>query len=268
MDVIKLYIIYKMMVKLKDMDTTLNRDLGNLQRRSLKEEIFDILHGKIIAGDVSPGDWLRQEEIATQLGVSMTPVREALDLLVSVGLAERVPYRGVRVPQPSPEEIAEAYAMRILLEAAGARAAAINREQAQVDELKRILFRMKGLLSLEDISTLRQLSRQFHQSVVSIGGNSSLDKMYENVMNTFPDWMLYEYLFRHTDMLESSLADEYDDHMKLVEAIEAGDFARAEQTAITHIRNLGKDLEIFLDISHEVLESKARLLNASFAPGE
>jgi DNA-binding GntR family transcriptional regulator len=244
------------------------KTIDNLQRKSLKEEIFDILHGKIIAGDVTPGEWLRQEDIATQLGVSMTPVREALDLLVSVGLAERVPYRGVRVPQPSADEIAEAYAMRILLEAAGARAAALNRKQAQVDELKRILSRMKGLLSLEDMSTMRQLSRQFHQAVVAIGGNSTLDRLYEMVMNSFPDWMLYEYMFRHADLLESSLADEYKEHMALVEAIEIGDANLAEQQAIMHIRGLGEDLGTFLGISKEVLESKARLLNASFSPEE
>jgi len=243
-------------------------DLENLQRRSLKEEIFDVLHERIIAGKASPGEWLRQDDIATQLGVSMTPVREALDLLVSVGLAERVPYRGVRVPQPSADEIAEAYAMRILLEGAGAHAAALKREQTQVDELKRILSRMKGLLSLNDMSTLRQLSRQFHQSVVAIGGNGSLDKLYEMIMNTFPDWMLYEYLFRHTDLLEQSLADEYEEHMKLVEAIEAEDAALAEQMAISHIRSLGEDLVAYLSISQEVLESKARLLSASFSPGE
>lgn len=244
------------------------KDLENLQRRSLKEEIFDVLHEKIIAGKTSPGEWLRQDDIATQLGVSMTPVREALDLLVSVGLAERVPYRGVRVPQPTEEEIAEAYAMRLLLEGAGARAAAVYREQAQVDELKRILSRMKGLLSLEDMSTLRQLSRQFHQSVVAISGNSTLNRLYEMVMNVFPDWMLYEYLFRHTDMLESSLADEYREHMSLVEAIETGDADLAERQAIAHIRGLGEDLGTFLGISQELLESKARNLSASFSPEE
>jgi DNA-binding GntR family transcriptional regulator len=242
------------------------KDLENLQRKPLKEEIFDVLHEKIIAGKVRPGEWLRQDDIATQLGVSMTPVREALDLLVSVGLAERVPYRGVRVPQPSADEIAEAYAVRLLLESAGARAAALRREQVQVDELKRILSRMKGLLSLNDMSTLRQLSRQFHQSVVAIGGNSTLDRLYEMVMNSFPDWMLYEYLFRHADLLESSLADEYQEHMTLVEAIETGDADLAERQAIAHIRGLGEDLETFLGISHEVLESKARTLRASFSP--
>jgi len=250
------------------------KELENLQRRSLKEEIFDVLHERIIAGKASPGEWLRQDDIATQLGVSMTPVREALDLLVSVGLAERVPYRGVRVPQPSADEISEAYAMRLLLESAGARAAAIRRasspqgEQAQVDELKRILSRMKGLLSLEDMSTLRQLSRQFHQLVVAIGGNSTLDRLYEMVMNSFPDWMLYEYLFRHTDMLESSLADEYREHMSLVEAIEAGDADLAERQAIAHIRGLGEDLGTFLEIPQELLEAKARALHKSFSPEE
>ena len=244
------------------------KDLENLQRKSLKEEIFDVLHEKIIAGKVQPGEWLRQEDIATQLGVSMTPVREALDLLVSVGLAERVPYRGVRVPQPTEDEITEAYAMRLLLEAAGARAAALKREQAQVEELKRILSQMKGLLSLDDMSTLRKLSRQFHQSVVAIGGNSTLNRLYEMVMNSFPDWMLYEYMFRHTDLLESSLADEYQEHMTVVEAIEAGNADLAEQQAIAHIRNLGRELVSFLGISKETLESKARLLSASFSPGE
>lgn len=244
------------------------KDLESLQRKSLKEEIFEVLHGKIIAGKVGPGEWLRQEDIATQLGVSMTPVREALDLLVSVGLAERVPYRGVRVPQPSADEIAEAYAMRLLLEAAGARAAALKREQTQVDELKRILSRMKGLLSLNDMSTLRQLSRQFHQSVVAIGGNSTLDRLYEMVMNSFPDWMLYEYLFRHTDLLESSLGNEYQEHMALVKAIEAADADLAERMAVAHIRQLGKELVEYLSISYDVLESKARLLRASFSPEE
>ena len=252
------------------MNTSLDtqKDLENLQRKSLKEEIFDVLHERIIAGKASPGEWLRQDDIATQLGVSMTPVREALDLLVSVGLAERVPYRGVRVPQPSADEIAEAYAMRLLLEGAGARAAAIERKQAQVDELKRILSQMKGLLSLEDMSTLRQLSRQFHRSVVAIGGNSTLDRLYEMIMNAFPDWMLYEYLFRHTDMLESSLADEYREHMSLVEAIEFGDADLAERQAVAHIRGLGEDLGTFLGISQELLETKARTLHKSFSPEE
>ncbi len=242
-------------------------ELENLQRKSLREEIFAVLHHKIIAGKVKAGDWLRQEDIATQLGVSMTPVREALDLLVSVGLAERVPYRGVRVPQPSAEEIAEAYAMRLLLESAGARAAALEREQVRVAASKRILSQMKALVSLDDMSALRQLSRQFHQSVIAMGNNAMLDRFYEMAINKFPDWMLYEYLFRHPDALESSLKKEYEEHMALIEAVEAGDPDQAEACARTHIYTLKEELVSFLEVEKELLESKARLFGASFAAG-
>src|SRR3990172_10809125 len=91
-----------------------------LTHKPLKEEIYDALHRQIIAGKYGPGDWLRQEDIASQMGVSMTPVREALDLLVAAGLAERVPYRGVRVLQLSTQEIIESYGLRIMLEPAAA----------------------------------------------------------------------------------------------------------------------------------------------------
>jgi DNA-binding GntR family transcriptional regulator len=77
---------------------------------------------------------------------------------------------------------------------------------------------------------------------------------------------LYEYLFRHTDLLESSLSDEYREHMALVEAIEAGDADLAERMAIAHIRQLGEDLVSYLGIPLEALESKARSLSATFSP--
>src|ERR1043165_1359321 len=87
-----------------------------IQKRPLKEDIFDVLHEKIISGTYKPGQWLRQDDIATQLGVSMTPVREAFDLLVASGLAERVAYRGVRVREIATKDIIEAYGLRLYLE--------------------------------------------------------------------------------------------------------------------------------------------------------
>ncbi len=169
------------------------------QKRPLKEDIFNSLVEGIISGKHKPGDWLRQEDIASQLDVSMTPVREALDLLAAAGLAERVPYRGVRVPQPSVEEIAESYAMRLLLEKSVSRAAALNREQAHVDELKRIVHQAEKLIRLDDMSASRELSGDFHFTVVEAAQNSMLTRVYKMVVNTFPDWMLYQAMFEHPD---------------------------------------------------------------------
>src|SRR5512133_1488925 len=136
-----------------------------IQKRPLKEDIFDVLHEKIISGIYKPGDWLRQDDIATQLGVSMTPVREALDLLVSAGLAERVPYRGVRVREMSTKDVVEAYGLRLFLEAVIAQEAARNITSEQIAGLERTLEQMKKHETLKDVSSERQSSRQFHTAV-------------------------------------------------------------------------------------------------------
>ena len=92
--------------------TDMGRSSELLQKRLLPDEVFELLHNKIVAGQYRLGRWLRQEELASELGVSPTPIREALDRLVSAGLAQRFPYGGVRVLQPTTEQIVEAYALR------------------------------------------------------------------------------------------------------------------------------------------------------------
>ncbi|MEP7134435.1 MAG: GntR family transcriptional regulator [Chloroflexota bacterium] len=240
--------------------SALNEETELTQKRPLKEDIFDVLHEKVISGKYKPGDWLRQDDIATQLKVSMTPVREALDLLASAGLAERVPYRGVRVPEPSDEVIAESYAMRLLLEKAVSRAAAINREQAHVDALKRIVNKSKKLIRLDDMSASRTLSGDFHFMIVEAAKNSMMTRVYRMVVNTFPDWLLYQAMFEHPEALEESLKDEFREHLAMLEAIEAGDADLAEQQAEEHIRDIGAQLVKYLGVPQKLLDLKTEQL--------
>ena len=231
-----------------------------IQKRPLKEDIFDALLEKIISGKYKPGDWLRQEDIASQLDVSMTPVREALDLLAAAGLAERVPYRGVRVPQPSHEEIAESYAMRLSLEKVVSRAAALNREQAQVDALKRIVSQSKKLIRLDEMSASRKLSGDFHLTVAEAANNSVLARVYKMVMNSFPDWLLYQAMFEFPDKLEQSVKEEYQEHLAIAEAIEMKDEKLALQRAEEHIRDIGKHIVLYLNVPQELLDRKTKQL--------
>lgn len=230
------------------------------QRKPLKEEVFEYLHKRIIAGKYAPGEWLRQEEISSRLGVSQTPVREALDLLVSAGLAEREPYRGVRVLQLSQDEIIDSYTLRLLLESAAARIAARNRTQAQVEKLARIVEETKSLMTLSEMSTRRQLNREFHILLVEASRNTLFSKMYALVCNQFPDWMLYEYMFRHPELLESSLIKEYQEHKAIAEAVASGNPELTARHVVLHIQNLGKELVSFLGISEAVLQSKEEQL--------
>jgi DNA-binding GntR family transcriptional regulator len=231
-------------------------DSDIVQKKSLKEEVFQTLHRRIVAGKYAPGEWLRQEEISVQLGVSQTPVREALDLLVSAGLAERVPYRGVRVLQLTSEEIVDAYVVRLILEVAAARLAACNITANQIEELYEILEQTKSLVTLDDMSTQRQLNKKFHVSIVAAGGNALLTHEYESVSNRFPDWRLYEYMFRHPELLQSSLKREYDEHKAIADAVAAHDPEQAVRQIVEHIRNLKQEFEQFLGISGKLLIEK------------
>ena len=226
------------------------------QKRPLKEDIFEALLERIISGGYKPGDWLRQEEIASQLGVSMTPVREALDLLDAAGLAERVPYRGVRVPQPTHEEIAESYVTRLLLEKAVNRAAALNREQPHVDALKRIVAESRKLIRIDEMSASRKLSGDFHAMVAEATKISTLIRVYKVAVNSFPDWMLYQAMYKHPEALENSVEEEYEEHLAIAQAIEAQDADLAEQRSMEHIRDIGSQLVSYLGVPQEILDLK------------
>ncbi len=227
-----------------------------IQKRPLKEDIFDVLHEKIISGTYKPGDWLRQDDIATQLGVSMTPVREALDLLVSAGLAERVPYRGVRVREMNTKDVVEAYGLRLFLEAMIAQEAAKHITPEQVTDLERTLSEMKKHESLKDVSTERKSSREFHSAIADATKNDLLIKMYAVVSNAFPDWLLYEALFRYPEILADSMNSTYKEHVAIVNALKKGDAEKAMQVSIEHVMESGKWLEEYLDIPAGLLREK------------
>lgn len=219
-----------------------------LPKRSLTDEVFQWLHQRILAGQVAPGAWLRQEELAAQLGVSQTPVREALDRLTAVGLAERVPFRGVRVPEPSTQEIADAYGVRLLLECASAHAAALNCTPAQAQELFDLLEQTRSLVRLEEMSAQRQLNRSFHRAIAHLTHSPLLENLYEVALNKFPDWRLYEHLFLHPERLSDSLAEEYHQHLALARAIADNDPNQAVQQALAHLTALGQDLITYLEV--------------------
>ena len=233
-----------------------NEETELIQKRPLKEDIFDVLHEKIISGTYKPGDWLRQEDIATQLGVSMTPVREGLDLLVSAGLVERVPYRGVRVREISPKDVIEAYGLRLVLEGVIAQEAARNITDEQIASLERMLTEMKKHDTLKEMSDERKLSREFHSAIAEASRNDLLIKLYAIVANAFPDWLLYEALFRNPELLADSTANTLREHIAIVDALKKRDGDKAAQKSIEHVMDSGKWLEEYLNIPAELLREK------------
>ena len=92
--------------------------------KQLPQWVAERIRGEILDGRLKPGEWLRQERLAQEHGVSQMPVREALKRLASEGLVEHVPYRGVRVVEFSVADIEDLYACRAFIEGMAARFAA------------------------------------------------------------------------------------------------------------------------------------------------
>jgi len=239
------------------MAITLERELAH---KPLKEEVYDALHRQIIAGKYKPGDWLRQEDIASQMGVSMTPVREALDLLVSAGLAERVPYRGVRVREMSAKDIADAYGLRLVLETLAAREAASHITTEQISRLEEIVAEVKKHIKLNEMPIERQLSGEFHSVIAEASGSDLLVKLYSIVANAFPDWLLYEAVYRDPELLTGTFSQTYNELKAILDALKKGDADQSAQKVMEHVLDSGKWLEEYLDIPVELLREKEDLV--------
>lgn len=229
-----------------------------LTHKPLKEEIYDALHRQIIAGKYAPGDWLRQEDIASQMGVSMTPVREALDLLVAKGIAERVPYRGVRIREMSAKDVVEAYGMRLFLEAMIAKETALNITPEQLADLEAIMEEMDRHVELSEMPQERQLSREFHAAIAEASGNNLLVQLYAIVSNAFPDWLLYEALYRQPELVSGSVAQTHDEHAAILEAFKKRAPDLAVKVSLEHVMESGRWLEIYRDIPAKLLREKEK----------
>ena len=229
-----------------------------LAHKPLKEEIYDALHRQIIAGKFIPGDWLRQEDIAVQMGVSMTPVREALDLLVAKGIAERVPYRGVRIREISAKGVVEAYEMRLLLEAMIARETALNITPGQLSRLEALTQEMDRHVELSEMPQERHLSREFHAAIAEASGNSLLIQLYSIVSNAFPDWLLYEALYRKPELVSGSVAQTHEEHAAILDAFKMRDPDLAVKLSLEHVMESGKWLEKYRNIPAKLLKEKEK----------
>ena len=229
-----------------------------LQKKTLASEVFEFLHRGIVMGKYAPGEWLRQNDIAAQLDVSSTPVRGALDRLVSVGLAERVPYRGVRVTKLTDEEIVDTHILRLVLEIAVVRLAAHNISQPQLNALYDILEQTRNLRTPEHMSKHRQLNRDFHLTVANAGGSPLMGRFYEMASTKYPDWMLYERAFQQVDIFGSALDQEFKEHRAIVDAIASHDAGLAAQRAMEHMETLGNELVAFIGIPRALLQERVR----------
>jgi DNA-binding GntR family transcriptional regulator len=181
----------------------------------------------IQSGRSQPGDRIRETEVAGELGVSRTPVREALRRLESDGLLHFESWRGVVVAQLDRQQIGELYAMREVLEGAAARMAARHIDEAEIELLELLLEQAEQ--SPADPLRLAKLNRKLHQTIYAAAHNQYLLQTLGQLENALA-------LLRGTTYAVSGRAASAAlEHRAIVEAICRRDADAAEAAARAHI---------------------------------
>lgn len=210
--------------------------------KQLHHKVSERLRVAILEGKFKPGEWLRQQQIAEELGVSQMPVREALKELATEGLLEHIPYRGVRVVKLSPDDVVDLYAHRSFLEGLGAKVATEKITDEELTELHQILDLMRENFSPAQLNEYRHLNRQFHQLVYTACRRTYLVRTLNQMWSIFPT-MLWSN-FPETAIHPLPVRDNIDiqEHEAVLSALEKRNGLEAQQLMTQHILNAGSHL--------------------------
>jgi DNA-binding GntR family transcriptional regulator len=197
--------------------------------------VYEELKSAIVDLRLAPGDPLREATLADQLGVSKTPIREALTRLEQEGLVETTSFKGAVVTGYSRQDLLEIYELRELLENAAARTAAESMADADRDRLDRICRESRKLKKNHDAAGLAALISAFDDVLFEQVRNSRIRALIEN---------LRAHLTRigHlTAEIPGRIEASVDEHEKIVQAIAARDPELAERQMREHIRSVRDD---------------------------
>lgn len=159
----------------RDAELSLSHDV------SLRNKVFKYIKTQIITGQYNPGESLVESKLAEELGVSRTPIREAIRLLELEGLVETIPNKGAVVLGISPKDVEDIYAIRQLIEGLAARWAAERITTNELKELHKILDLMEFYASRQDLEEMANLDNKFHQLIFEASGSKILNLTLSNL---------------------------------------------------------------------------------------
>jgi len=200
----------------------------------------------ILNGHYKPGDWLRQERFAQDLGVSQMPVREALKELTAEGLIEHVPYRGARVVVFSVGDILDLYSHRAFLEG---RAAFVTAELITSEELtiiKDLQAEVEKHGAPASVMKYRELNRKFHQQIYLACKRDYLIRALNQMWATFPTMLIANFAATAVQPLPERESVDVAEHRAIVAALESHDAPATEQAMKNHILMTAGHLVTFL----------------------
>jgi DNA-binding GntR family transcriptional regulator len=198
-----------------------------LKPKTLKDEVVTTLRKAIVDGDLQPGQHLKEVDIAKQLSVSRSPVREAFRQLEQEGLIVSIPNQGSFVQRFDAQDIREIFSLRAALE--GLACDIIIKHDllkaSDYAQLERLLKEQKKAIKARDYERLAELDIAFHEFICQKAGSERLEKMWQSLRGQMQ--VLFSIRFQaKQDYVSQTVSS---DHTDLLKALRQGDSARCAQ---------------------------------------
>ena len=199
--------------------------------KPLRELVLEAIREAIINGSLQPRERLMEIQLAEELGVSRTPVREALRHLELEGFIVMVPRKGAYVADLSFKDIADVFEIRASLEGLAAGLAAERITSGELEEMERLLVEKGEAIAKNDINQLVEVDTKFHEAIYRASRNDRLSSIISNLREQIQR-------FRSTSLsYPGRMKESLEEHRAIVDAINSRDIQLARQLSQEHIEN-------------------------------
>jgi DNA-binding GntR family transcriptional regulator len=155
------------------------QDTNNLGAPALYEQVAERLRTRIYSHELAPGAWVDEQTIATEYGISRTPLREALKVLASEGLVTLKPRRGCYVTELSEQDLDEIFPIMAMLEGRCASEATTKAQDADIARLTGIHAELERHAAADDADRFFEANQQFHDALQDLAGNRWLQQLID-----------------------------------------------------------------------------------------
>ena len=211
-----------------------NARLNQLKNKPLREQVLEALRDAIVQGDFQPGQSMVEAEVASQLGVSRAPVREALQILHTEGLVEIEPYHGTVVRRLDKKDIEELYSLRSVLEVFAIQRIVSQRNPESAVILRGYYDRMLEAANQDDLKQVNEIDRGFHDAIITLSGHQLLLSTWITV------GLRVRQVMALLNMRNADLKQIAYNHLPIVEAIAEWDLDKSVSAIQEHVAASGE----------------------------
>ena len=196
---------------------------------TIREQVYRILRDDICQGVYAAGTRLQEVELAENLNVSRSPVREALRQLAADGLLLEIPNKGVYIKEFTVKDIEEIYDLRVMLESYGILHSDGHITSMRRERLLGLLTEMENYLEKGDLRSYTSVDERLHNHIVHLGDNSLINDTYDRVRSMNQQFRILSL------MDEQRFRESMEEHREIVHALVTGDLAKADEVNHHHL---------------------------------